>query len=94
MESTTHPAENGNRRALVAATVAHLDARTEGRISAELLDALDADGWAIVQQDMGRTRPFSPTTAQAIVAEKRWQEAAAAAEVDDPFAGVNGERVA
>jgi hypothetical protein len=89
MESTTqHPAEIGNRRALVAATVAHLDARTEGRISADLLADLDADGWAIVQQDMGRTRPFSDETAAAIVAEKRWRELAAAAEIDDPFEGV------
>ena len=88
MESTTHPVEEGNRRALVAATVAHLDARTEGRISAELLADLDAEGWAIVQQDMGRTRPFSETTAAAIVAEKKWRELAAAAEIDDPFEGL------
>lgn len=89
MESTTqHPAEIGNRRALVAATVTHLERRTGGAISAELLADLDAEGWAIVQADMGRTRPFSDETAAAIVAEKKWRELAAAAEIDDPFEGL------
>ncbi len=83
----THPAETGNRRALVAAVVAHLDRRPYDWTAEDLAD-LDPEGWAIITADMGRTRPFSATTTAAVVAHVAAVEQAAAEAIDDPFEGL------
>lgn len=83
----THPAETGNRAALVAAVVAHLERRPY-RWTAEDLADLDAEGWSIIAGDMGRTRQFSAATTAAVVAYLAAVEQAAASTPDDPFAGL------
>lgn len=83
----THPAETGNRAALVAEIVAHLERRPY-RWTAEDLADLDPAGWAIITADMGRTRPLSAATVAAVVAQVAAVEQAAAEAIDDPFEGL------
>jgi hypothetical protein len=83
----THPAETGNRQALVAAVVAHLERRPY-RWTAEDLADLDSAGWAIITADMGRTRPLSAATVAAVVAQVAAVEQAAAEVIDDVFEGL------